>query len=352
MITVQFKIIPTVAQEVLLLKTTKEYISCANDLLDYICGQTEMPKLSSSSFSAHLPSAVKNEVCNAVKSIWKKYKKGVCVSLPVLRKPIATWNNQNYKLSDNAIEFPVCADGKSKRISVNAVITSYQIDRISGKLGSLRITQKNGKWMAQVAVESSVESLCVNASMGVDLGLKVPAVAVTETGKTKFSGNGRMNKYMKRKHRATRKKLGKAKKQKAINRLNNKEQRWMNGQDHKISREIVNFAVSEGIGTIRMEELQNIRQTARTSRKNEKNLHTWSFYRLAGFIEYKAKMAGIEIEYVNPAYTSQTCPICGQLNHAKDRTYQCLCGFKTHRDRLGAMNIIDAPVVSGKRKPA
>lgn len=34
--------------------------------------------------------------------------------------------------------------------------------------------------------------------MGVDLGLKVPAVAVTEGGQTKFFGNGRMNKFKKR----------------------------------------------------------------------------------------------------------------------------------------------------------
>jgi IS605 OrfB family transposase len=161
-----------------------------------------------------------------------------------------------------------------------------------------------------------------------------------------------MNKYIKRKHRARRKALGKAKKQKAINKLNNKEQRWMRDQDHKISRQIVNFAIAQNIGAIRMEQLQNIRQTARTSRKNKKNLHTWSFYRLATFITYKAGMAGISVELINPAYTSQICPLCGTLNHASDRLYQCDCGFTTHRDRLGAMNIINAPVVSGKRKSA
>jgi len=216
----------------------------------------------------------------------------------------------------------------------------------------LRITQKNGKYIAQIAVEGQASVWSGKGAMGVDLGLKVPAVAVTDTGKTKFSGNGRMNKYMKRKHRARRKALGKAKKQKAINRLNNKEQRWMRDQDHKISREIVNFAISNGIGTIRMEQLSNIRQTARTSRKNEKNLHTWSFYRLAQYIEYKAQIAGIIVEHVDPAYTSQKCPICGKENHAKDRRYQCTCGYAKHRDIVGAINIIRAPVIVGNRRSA
>jgi len=343
---------PNTEQEKLLRLTTAEYIASANDLIDYCCGQHEPLKLSSASFKAVLPSAVKNEIVNTVRSILRKYKRGVGKSLPILRRPVATWNNQNYKLLDSGIEFPVIIGGKSKRISVKAVIGEYQSKRLASKLGALRITQKNGKWIAQIAVDTPVEITSCDAVMGVDLGLKVPAVAVTETGKTKFSGNGRMNKYMKRKHRTKRKALGKAKKQKEINKLSNKEQRWMRDQDHKISREIVNFAVSRGVGTIRLEQLANIRQTARTSRKNEKNLHTWSFYRLANFIEYKANIASIQVEYVNPAYTSQICPKCGALNKAKDRLYKCDCGFKTHRDRVGAMNIINAPVADGNSRPA
>ena len=352
MITVQFKLTPNAEQERLLDLTTSEYISSVNDLIDYCSGQMTMPKLSTSSFAAALPSAVKNEVINAVKSIIGKYKRGLCGALPVLRKPVATWNNQNYTIKDGGLSFPVWAGGKSRRITVNAEITGYQQERLGGRLGSLRITKKNGKWIAQIAVEPAMKNCDGNAAMGVDLGLKVPAVAVTGAGKTKFSGNGRMNKYMRRKHRARRKKLGKAKKQKAIDRLENKEQRWMRDQDHKISREIVDFAAAQGVSTIRLEQLSNIRATARTSRKNEKNLHTWSFHRLARFIEYKAGEAGMVVEYVNPAYTSQTCPKCGKLNHAKDRKYKCSCGYKSHRDRVGAMNIINAPVASGNRKPA
>ena len=77
-------------------------------------------------------------------------------------------------------------------------------------------------------------------------------------------------------------------------------------------------------------------------------MHTWSFYRLAQFIEYKAGVEGIMVEYVDPKYTSQKCPNCDTLNKAKDRKYQCSCGFKAHRDRVGAINIVNAPVVDRK----
>ena len=178
--------------------------------------------------------------------------------------------------------------------------------------------------------------------MGVDLGLKVPAVAVTSNCKTKFFGNGRQNKYIRRKYKVLRQRLGKAKKLKKIKQIADKEQRWMKDQDHKISRQIVNFAVENNVSVIRLENLTNIRNTARISRKNEKNLHTWSFYRLAKYIEYKANLEGIKVEYVNPKYTSQKCPHCGSLNKARDRKYVCKsCGYSTHRDRLA--------IVTGKQ---
>ena len=139
----------------------------------------------------------------------------------------------------------------------------------------------------------------------------------------------------------------KLKKLNAIRKRHNKEQRWMKDQDHKISRRIVNFAKENHVSTIRLEQLSGIRQTARTSRKNEKNLHSWSFYRLAQYVEYKAILAGIKVEHVNPKYTSQTCPNCGERNKASDRKYKCGCGYKGHRDRVGAINIISAPVIDG-----
>ncbi|MGN8627648.1 zinc ribbon domain-containing protein, partial [Bulleidia sp. HCP3S3_F2] len=37
-----------------------------------------------------------------------------------------------------------------------------------------------------------------------------------------------------------------------------------------------------------------------------------------------------KVEYVNPAYTSQRCPVCGSVHHARDRNYTCSCGFRIH----------------------
>jgi putative transposase len=346
-ITVKIKLSPK-KEEIEQIKTMSlEYISSVNTLVQSMVDAGKSITYSSKDFTANLPSAVKAQCTLDAKSVYIKHKKKVTKTLAVLKKPVCVWNNQNYSIDESSISFPVWI-GKSKKIAVRAEITEEQKQLLQGKLGTLRITRKRDKWIAQVAVEVAEKESKGNNSMGVDLGLKVPAVAVTNDSKVKFAGNGRQNKYMKRKNRANRKKLGKAKKLNAIKKSKDKEQRWMQDQDHKISRQIVNFAKQNNVSKIKLEKLANIRNTARTSRKNEKNLHTWSFYRLAQYIEYKAQLEGILVEYVNPKYTSQKCPMCGTLNKAKDRKYQCKCGFKTHRDILGARNIINAPVVDGK----
>jgi len=358
-ITTQIKLLPTSEQIILIKNTMQEYIKTANNIVsDYVVGNNTI-KHTSKSVIADLPSALKNQAIQDAKSIFKKHVKNLKanakkepdkqkeIKVPILKKPVAIWNNQNYSIKFGYIAFPVWLNGKSTRIMVKTETTGYQVNLLINKLATLRITEKSGKYMAQIAVNAIPAQSTGTDTMGIDLGLKIPAVAVTEKGKTIFCGNGRRNKYTKRKHRSLRKKLGKLKKVVAIKKLNNREQRWMQDQDHQVSRQLVNFAKANSISTIRLEKLSGIRQTARTSRKNEKNLHTWSFYRLAGFIEYKAVLEGIKVEYVDPKYTSQTCPACGTRNKANDRKYKCGCGFKKHRDMVGAINIISAPVVSG-----
>lgn len=334
-------------EEIELLKVMSfEYITSVNALVQSMVKSGLNITYSSKDFVANLPSAVKAQCTLDAKSIYSKHKKSVTKTIAVLKKPICIWNNQNYSICKNGISFPVWVN-RSQRITVKAEITESQKQLLQGKLGTLRITKKSNKWIAQIAVQVVEKEACGNNAMGVDLGLKVPAVAVTGIGKVTFAGNGRQNKYIRRHFKQKRRKLGKAKKINVIKKISDKEQRWMQDQDHKTSRRIVNFAKQNNVSVIKLEKLSKIRQTAKTSRKNEHNLHTWSFYRLAQYIEYKAILEGIRIEYVDPAYTSQICPACGTLNKAKDRKYKCTCGYKSHRDILGATNILNAPVIDG-----
>lgn len=354
-LTVNIKLLPTREQQSILKSMMGAYIHTVNQLVSDIVEAEAMLKLTSKNVPTHLPSAVKNQAIKDAQSVFKKAKKSKFEIIPILKKPYCTWNNQNYSFDFESISLPIMMESKAKKTAIRAEMFDQDnriFSLLNNKLGTLRIIKKSNKWMAQIAVTILTTEKTGTKTIGVDLGLKVPAVATTDCDRVRFFGNGRENKYTKRKFRAKRKELGQKKKLNAIKKLNNKEQRWMQDKDHKVSRGIVEFAKENNISVIRLEKLANIRQTARTSRKNNKNLHTWSFYRLAMFIEYKANLEGIKVEYVNPVYTSQTCPSCSKRNKAKDRTYSCSCGFKKHRDIVGAMNIRYAPVVDGNSQSA
>ena len=368
------KLYPTKEQTVLIQTTMVEYISTVNRLVSDATKGIKINNYTSADVDANLPSALKNQCIRDAKSIVKKHYKA-CRSaisknlklakkhiemrvtaprLPVLRKTCCYINNQNFKVNDGCIEFPVMVNGRSKRLSVKTKMTEKQATIFaSKKLGIMRIVLKNDHMVAQIVYDMNEATFSGNGTvMGVDLGIKCPAVSYCSDGSVQFYGNGRQNKYMRRHYRYLRKKLQKKKHLKAIKRINNKEQRIMKDMDHKISCQIVQTAVKHNVSIIKLEQLQNIRSTTRTSRKNNPSLHTWSFYRLTQFIEYKAKLAGIQVEYVDPAYTSQTCPVCGNIHHAKDRQYTCTCGFHTHRDLLGAMNICNSTKFVGNRQTA
>ena len=368
------KVYPTEYQKDLIVQTMTEYIDTVNSLVSDAVSGHSIAKITTADVSADLPSALLNQCIRDAKSIIKKHykychaavlknrslaKRGSAIrvkapSLPVMRKLCCYINNQNYKIKDNCIEFPVMINGKSKRISVMVKLTDRQKSLFSdAKFGTMRIVSKNRTLVAQIVYEVAEPELKSDGNiMGVDLGIKCPAVSYCSDGSVKFYGNGRKNKYMRRHYAYLRKKLQTSKKMKAVKRINDKEQRIMRDIDHKLSHDIVEVAVAHNVKAIRLEQLQNIRSTTRKSRKNNHSLHTWSFYRLAQFIEYKAKLAGISVEYVNPAYTSQTCPICGHVHHANDRNYTCKCGFHTHRDLLGAMNICNSTEFVGNRQTA
>ena len=368
------KIYPTEYQKNLITQTMTEYIDIVNRLVFDAVNGHSIEKTTTADVSANLPSALTNQCIRDAKSIVKKHykychkavlknrslvKRGSTIktkapNLPILKKPCCYINNQNYRLKNNCIEFPVMINGKSKRISVFVKLTDRQKALFSNaKFGTMRIVTKNHTLVAQIVYNVAEPELKSDGNvMGVDLGIKCPAVSYCSDGSVKFYGNGRKNKYLRRHYAYLRNKLQKSKKMSAIERINNKEQRIMKDIDHKLSHDIVQTAVAHNVKLIKLEQLSNVRSTTRKSRKNNHSLHTWSFYRLAQFIEYKAKLAGISVEYVNPAYTSQTCPICGSVHHANDRNYTCECGFHIHRDLLGAMNICNSTEFVGNRQTA
>ncbi|MED1694886.1 hypothetical protein P4U84_23740, partial [Brevibacillus agri] len=79
-------------------------------------------KMRATDSSASLPSAVKNQAIKDAKSVFKKAKKSKFTTVPVLKKPVCIWNNQNYSFDFTHISMPIMIDGKVTKTPIRALL--------------------------------------------------------------------------------------------------------------------------------------------------------------------------------------------------------------------------------------
>ena len=109
---------------------------------------------------------------------------------------------------------------------------------------------------------------------------------------------------------------------------------------HKHTTKFLKYCQTIGIGRIILGDLTGIRENIDYGKRTNQKLHQWAFGKITDLITYKAKVSlGIKVEVIDEAYTSQTCPKCGNRKKPNNRNYTCNCGFQYHRDGVGAINI-------------
>lgn len=179
-----------------------------------------------------------------------------------------------------------------------------------------------------------------NGFLGIDLG--IVNIASDSTGE-QFAGN-HLNSLRKR-HSKLRKKLqskGTKSAKRLLTKRRKKEKLFARDINHIISKKIVSKAKALGLG-IALEDLKGIRNRVTVKKSQRRQHNSWSFYQLQQFIVYKAILAGIAVKFVEAAYTSQTCPICGCVdkhNRPDQSTFSCIkCSFAGNADTVAARNI-------------
>jgi len=137
--------------------------------------------------------------------------------------------------------------------------------------------------------------------------------------------------------------------------LSGKESRFKRDVNHVISKKIV--AKAKGTQRrIALEDLKGIRKGVSARRSQRSRLHSWGFYQIRQFIEYKAKLEGVQVIPIYPRGTSHICPVCGvedRKNRPERDLFRCIgCGYAGHADHVAAINIaaranVNRPIVSG-----
>lgn len=179
----------------------------------------------------------------------------------------------------------------------------------------------------------------INSWIGVDLNTTGHVVVIANPASGKIEKLGKKAEHTHKKYKNIRKDLQKKGKYGKVKQIKDRESRVVRDLNHKMSKEVINVANESNSG-IKLEQLKNIRKTTKSSRSFRYSLHSWSFYQFNQMIEYKAKLLGIPVIYIDPRYTSQECSVCGLIGNRNGKSFKCPhCGHVDHADVNAAFNI-------------
>ena len=90
-----------------------------------------------------------------------------------------------------------------------------------------------------------------------------------------------------------------------------------------------------------MEKLDFARWDDRYPKSVKRKISRWIKGYIKERLEYKCDLNRIQYTYINPAYTSQICNICGSFGKRNGDLFKCSDCGETHADLNAAINILN-----------
>jgi putative transposase len=231
---------------------------------------------------------------------------------------------------------------------------------VEGALRNVTVTREAEKWFVSIQVEQhkSIVAPAVAPTLGIDVGLA--AFAATSDGQLvaplqALAKRQRQLKYLQR--AVARKRKGSSNRRKAVRRLGNLHRRISRQRSdwhHKLTTQLANQHAVIALENLSIKSMSA--STRGTSDAPGKNVHAkaglnrsildaaWGEF--ARQLSYKTHWRGGRVIFVNPAYSSRRCRICGHEG-AENRKTQSLfccvaCGHMENADLHAAKNILAA----------
>ena len=280
-------------------------------------------------------------VCNAIFAICKTYKnkniskKEVIPIIQFHKNRSIHFDKRTYSIRGNKLSLYTLQG----RIQVEMQLGAFQQSYLSqGIPKEAELVCKKGRWYFNLVLDLPTPSLTdKTAIFGVDLGENI--LAATSSGK--LFGGGKVR-YLRDQFLAKRRRLqsnGSQSAKQLLKKISGKEARRIKQINHEVSKQIVQEAIREEAGIVVLEDLKNIRTRIRGGKRLRSRLHRWSFRELQTLIEYKAENEGLRVVHVNPAYSSQTCSVCGLLGSRQGSHFKCSCRHQQHSDWNASRNL-------------
>jgi putative transposase len=279
-----------------------------------------------------LPSSISNQILKKYSN--KKHKKVSNVKLTI--------PNQSIKIIKNDINIPCL------KLTINDFIQYLPKDFI--KINQIEIGGKSCYVSVEIPDENPKEFMNF---IGIDRNTTGHCAVAAMPHNGKVIKLGKKAFHVHRKYKAIRRELQKKNAKLKLKKIRRREKNIINDINHKISKKIVDIA-KRYKSNIALEDLTGIRKNSKggKSKKINKNgeslkssINSWEFYQLQTMIEYKSKICGIKIIYINPRYTSQKCSKCGNIGKREGKKFMCTnnnCNHVDHADSNAAFNIAKA----------
>ena len=289
-----------------------------------------------------LPSHYIHTACQMATSIYKSYRKrkrkGKANGKPIFKKQVIMLDDHLFKL--NLEEGIIKLSTPSGRLELEFYPAKHHGKFRNWKVGQAWLVKNPKGVFLHVVFSREVEVGEPKAVVGVDLNENNVTISLPNGEFIQIITHEREIRtgyFLKRRRIQKKLKTGKKRKE-LLEKYGMRERNRINDLYHKLATKIVELA--EKYGGIALEDLTEIRNTIRYSAQLNGRLHRWSFRKLQSIIEYKAKLKGVSVVFVNPAHTSSLCPICGgKLSPNGYRVLKCECGFEADRDVVGSWNI-------------
>jgi len=247
----------------------------------------------------------------------------------------------------------VKVDKETREISVPSLKLklNYQFPNNFTKINQVEIDHKY--IYVSVEIQDKAENKATHY-LGVDRNATghCAVVAMPHNGKVYKFGKKAFHTH--RKYKKIRMRLQKANAKKALKKIRHREKNIIKDINHKISNKIVKLAIENKCG-IKLEKLGGIRKQGKNKTKVNKtgesfksSINSWEFYQLEKMIEYKSKICGIPVIFIDPKYTSQKCSRCKTIGIRKQKKFTCPhCGHVDHADSNAAFNIASFELSNG-----
>ncbi len=347
--TVSLKLTPAPEQSRKLSDLSEVFVTACNAIVPFAqehrCwNRVALHHLAYYSTRERFPALGSQMTCNAIHRVASAYKtlqanKGIAKDKPV---PALTFDpkavhfdGRTYSLRDGAVSLFTL----SGRELVPFVCGKHQAHLLSqGKAKEAELLCRKGQWFFNLVLDlPDVAPVKSGGTLGVDVGEN--NLAATSSGKVFGGGKLRFERDRYLAHRRRLQSNGSRAAKRKLRAISGRERRHVEHVNHVVSKAIVQEAHRLHLREIRMEDLTHIRDRIKAGKRVRSRLHRWAFRQLQDFVAYKAPALGINVAFVNPAYTSQTCSVCGAIGKRERHRFSCSCGNRRHADVNASVNI-------------